>query len=244
VNAVLEGGNSNEVERIGDTVHRMAGAWTPAVHRLLQLLRESGIHEVPEPLGFDERGREILSFLDGETGNYPLPEWLWAPTIVDDAGALLRRIHDASVPLVNEDLEWAHEPRQPAEVICHNDVAPYNMAFRNGRLVGLFDFDTAAPGPRIWDLAYLAYRLAPLAEDVEPDAPAGAARLDRIDRLIAAYGHPYRRAELLSTAVDRLVELADDTERRGAEPGREALLDHAAMYRRDAAAIATLQREA
>jgi Ser/Thr protein kinase RdoA (MazF antagonist) len=244
VNAALEGGNSNEVERIGDTVHRMPGPWTPAVHRLLRLLRESGIDEVPEPLGFDERGREILTFLEGEAGNYPLPEWLWAPTIVDDAGALLRRIHDASVPLVHEDLEWAHEPRPPAEVICHGDVAPYNMAFRNGRVVGLFDFDTAAPGPRLWDLAYLAYRLVPLAEDVGREVPAGAARLERIDRLIAAYGHPYRPAELLSTAVDRLYDLADDSERRGAEPGREALLDHAAMYRRDAAAIATQQREA
>ena len=238
----LDGGNSNVVERVGDTVHRLSGPWTPAVHRLLHLLRASGIDQVPQPLGFDDDGREILTFLEGETGNYPLPAWLWTPTILDEAGALLRRIHDASVPLVAEDLVWAHPARQPAEVICHNDVAPYNMAFTDGHLVGLFDFDTASPGPRIWDLAYLAYRLAPLGEDVGPSAPVGAAQLERLDRLAAAYGQPFSRSEMLSAVVERLHELADDSDRRAVDAGRSYLRDHAAMYRRDAAVVAGLEQ--
>ena len=239
----LEGGNSNAVERIGDAVHRLPGPWTPAVHQLLRLLHASGIDQVPMPLGFDEQGREVLTFLAGEVGGYPLPAWLWTPAILDEAGALLRRIHDASVPLVAEDLVWATPAREPAEVICHNDVAPYNMAFDGARLVGLFDFDTAAPGPRIWDLAYLAYRLAPLGEDAGPGVPAGPARLERIDRLVLAYGSPFGLREVLSTVVDRLHDLADDSERRGAEPGRSHLNDHPAMYRRDALVIAGLARE-
>ena len=72
---------------------------------------------------------------------------------------------DASVPLAGLDLTWNFPHHEPAEVICHNDVAPYNMTFVDGHVSGLFDFDTASPGRRIWDLAYLAYRLAPFGED-------------------------------------------------------------------------------
>lgn len=52
------------------------------------------------------------------------------------------------------------------EVICHNDFAPYNVTFENLKPVGLIDFDTACPAPRIWDVAYAAYRFVPLSEEV------------------------------------------------------------------------------
>lgn len=238
--AALTGGNSNTVTRIGDTVHRTAGAWTPAVHRLLAVLRSAGVTEVPEPLGFDDDGREVLSFLPGDVGAYPLPGWLWGAEIIDDAGALLRRVHDASTELVREDLVWATAPHEPAEVICHNDAAPYNMTFANGRVTGLFDFDAASPGPRIWDLAYLAYRLAPFGEDALGHGLTVEERLNRVDRLIGAYGQPFRRAKVLETAAIRLTELAEYTEGRLRETGTVDFGRHAAMYCRDAVRIAAL----
>lgn len=235
---LLPGGNSSLVVRIGDTVHRTAGSGAPAVHRLLGTIREHGITEVPEPRGFDAAGREVLSYLPGEVGNYPLPGWMWEDTVLDEAGALLRRIHDASVSLVAENLEWGWPSREPAEVICHNDVAPYNMTFIDGHVAGLFDFDTAAPGPRIWDLAYLAYRLVPFTADLDPaDLPEGN-RLDRLDRLMRAYGEAYSRAAVLQTMVERLDDIALYTDRRASETGRFDFLEHAAMYRRDRQRIA------
>lgn len=236
---ILAGGNSNTVARVGGTVRRAVGPWTPAVHALLRTLRDAGIHEVPEPLGFDELGREVLSYLPGDVGNYPLPDWLWEPAIVRDAGSLLRRVHDASVPLVERDLTWGFPRRSPAEVICHNDVAPYNMTFEAGRVTGLFDFDTASPGPRIWDLAYLAYRLVPFGEDSGTDF-APEARFGRLDLLVEAYGITFDRTDLLRTIGARLRALAAFTERRLAETGRDEFSEHAAMYRRDAARIETL----
>lgn len=230
---ILAGGNSNRVSRIGGHVYRDAGPWTPAVHKLLALLRASGITEVPEAIGYDKDGREILSFLSGDVGSYPLPQWLWTPEILDDAGKLLRRIHDASVPLVHEGLSWGMETHQPAEVICHNDVAPYNMTFVDGKLSGLFDFDTASPGPRIWDLAYLAYRLVPFADDTEDCGLTIGERLLRLDRLIAAYGESFSRREVFLIIATRLDELALYTEKRAAETGEEAFLKHAEMYRND-----------
>ena len=40
-------------------------------------LMERGFAGVPEPLGIDSRGREITSFIEGETGVYPLPPYMW-----------------------------------------------------------------------------------------------------------------------------------------------------------------------
>jgi hypothetical protein len=61
----LTGGNMNAVQRIGETVHRRSGPWTPTIHRLLDHLHSNGIDWVPRALGFDDDGREVLSFLPG-----------------------------------------------------------------------------------------------------------------------------------------------------------------------------------
>jgi hypothetical protein len=48
---VLSGGNTTPVVRIGQTVRRATGPWTPAIHALLGHLRASGFRQVPEPRG-------------------------------------------------------------------------------------------------------------------------------------------------------------------------------------------------
>ncbi|MBE7701697.1 aminoglycoside phosphotransferase family protein [Oerskovia sp. Sa1BUA8] len=287
----MTGGNSTNVVRRGDTVRRTAGPWTPTVQALLAHLRAQGVTEVPEPLGLDERGREVLSFVPGEAAHYPLPDRLWDESLLRGAGALLRRVHDASVGfLVDagvtrtataaarrhadgtvEALDgpagdtrpeyvvpvpvpdpggrvWQSPAHEPVEVVCHNDVAPYNLVFRAGTLVGLIDFDTASPGPRIRDLAYLGYRLAPFVADAAGEDGSGVVgRLDplaRLDVLVEAYGLPFSRREVLTAMVVRLEEIADFTDGRAEETGRSDFLDHAAMYRADARRVAALAEDA
>ena len=230
---VLAGGNSSIVVRVGDTVHRPAGPWTPAVHQLLSTLRAAGVMEVPEPLGLDEQGREVLSYLPGIVGNYPLPSWIWSSTILHEAGSLLRRVHDASAPLAHSAATWQLPAHEPIEVVCLNDVAPYNMVFQDGHITGLIDVDMASPGPRIWDLAYLAYRLVPLGEYSDPDAPGRDARPGRLDALIRSYGYEFDQAAVLRAAADRMEDLAVFTDQRAADTGRNDFLEHAALYRRD-----------
>lgn len=73
----LTGGvaNPDAVVRVGDTVRRPARPNAEAVHELLRRLRETGFDGVPEPLGFDEQGREILTFIEGDVPFSPFPQW-------------------------------------------------------------------------------------------------------------------------------------------------------------------------
>jgi hypothetical protein len=162
---VLSGGYSTPVVRVEDTVRRATGPWSPAVHGLLRHLERRGFDGAPRFLGLDDRGREVLTFIPGMVGNYPLPFDAWSDEALVHAARLMRRYHDATVGYAPaEDAVWRLQaPHGPHEVICHNDFAPYNLVFTNWRPHAIIDFDTAGPGPRIWDVSYATYRFVPLS---------------------------------------------------------------------------------
>jgi hypothetical protein len=163
----LAGGNVSSVMRFGKEVHRNTDWWSPAVHGLLQHLEALGFQGAPRFLGLDERGREILSFIEGEVGNDPVPPRWWADSVVIEVARLMRNFHDATTGYVSQVPynRWQFPYPDPTqyEVICHNDIAPYNTVFVNDKPVAFIDFDTAGPGPRIWDIAYALYRFIPLS---------------------------------------------------------------------------------
>jgi hypothetical protein len=148
---------------IDNEVHRPTGHWTKQVHQLLRYLRELGVDYVPEPLGFDEQGLEVVSFIKGETSNL-LSLSTSSINALASAAKLLRAYHDVSQNFLNSDSlpqDWMQSSKKPQEVICHNDFGPYNVVFNGEQAVGIIDFDTAYPGPRKWDIAYALYRFAP-----------------------------------------------------------------------------------
>ncbi len=153
--------NQIEVEFINHAVHRPAGRWTKQVHKFLRFLRDNGFNQAPEPLGFDEQGREVVSFVEGQTCDYPLSKDVASLNALVSAAKLLRAYHDVSQkflkhnPGANQD--WMLPCQSPQEVICHNDFAPYNICFDGEQAVGIIDFDTAHPP------AYLGYRLCSLS---------------------------------------------------------------------------------
>ncbi|MCB0202854.1 MAG: phosphotransferase, partial [Anaerolineae bacterium] len=92
----LPGGNMSVVWRVGDTVRREAGPWTSQVHRLLEHLRSQGITFVPKPLGIDEEGREVLTYLPGAVGGSPLAGSQRSDAVLVQAATMLRTLHDAT----------------------------------------------------------------------------------------------------------------------------------------------------
>jgi phosphotransferase family enzyme len=188
---VLSGGNMTPVVRVGDTVRRAGGPWTPTIHALLRHLRASGFAAIPEPLGVDERGREIISLLPGRVATYPLDDFVLAERTLVRIAQMLRAYHDATIGFVPPaDAVWQWPAHDPAEVICHNDFAPYNVLFEGSEPTGVIDFDVASPGPRAWDMGYTAYRFVPLTAPGNPDVahPGDAEQARRLEVFCAAYG--------------------------------------------------------
>ena len=231
----LSGGNMSPVYRVGSTVRRTSGPWTASVHRLLDHARAAGVRGIPKPFGIDESGREVLEFIEGDVANYPMPAEVWNESVLSDTTRLLREIHDASASFSLAGTEWRQPAREPAETVLHNDFAPYNLVFREGSLVGVIDWDWASPGPRVWDLAYLAYRLVPLCSEDSPELDVSR----RVDLLLESYGWPISRDELFAMVVERLEALAIFSEKHAILLGNPELTAHAALYRRDAATLAS-----
>ncbi len=185
------GGNVSAAVRVGDTVRRRAMAATPTVHALLRHLVRKGFNRAPRPHGLDDRGREMLSYLPGKTWSYPWRMDHLRPPVLAGVARLLRRYHDATVGFsAPAGAIWSGPVLEPAEVVCHNDVGPYNVVFRRGRPYGLIDFDGAAPGPRVWDVCFAAYRFSGLCDvSARPrDAETLALIAGRFRAFCAAYG--------------------------------------------------------
>lgn len=184
---VLPGGGMSTVLRRGQTVVRETGPWTPRVHELLRHLETTGFGPAPRLVGLDG-DHEVLTFLAGEVAHPPVTPELVSDAAVADAGVMLRRLHDATTELAARSgmrTGWRFDAIDPVEVICHNDFAPYNVVFVDGRPAGVIDFDTARPGPRLWDLGYAVFSWAPL-ERRTPSAAAEQWR--RVELFCAAYG--------------------------------------------------------
>lgn len=217
------GGNLSASVRIGGTVHRRAGPWTPAVHALLAHLQRAGF-TVPVALGMDERGRAVQSFIPGEVHPGwpdPLPAWMFEDELtLTAAAAVLRRYHDSLEGFeAPPGAHWRFVAPGPHEVICHNDWSPSNALFRGHEPVVMLDWDSAGPGSRAWDVASSAYWWVPLNPRVTP--PSLRAKAERFALFCQAYGAGIARHDVFDTLVRQLPVQAGviQTEADAGDPG-------------------------
>jgi hypothetical protein len=175
------------------------------------------------PVGIDADGRERLEFIEGEVPVVPYPEWSQGDAALASVAGLLRGLHDAARGFDAQELSWDDSLADPVggEIVCHNDVEPSNVVFRDGLAVALVDFEFAAPGRPVYDLAQLARLWVPIDDDVD-QARVGWRPADRPARLrlvADAYGLDRDgRAELLS-AIDDAIDRIEAAVRRSVEAG-------------------------
>ncbi|MFI0898690.1 phosphotransferase enzyme family protein [Streptomyces sp. NPDC020983] len=207
----LAGGlaNAGAVFRRGDVVDRPAPRTARALHAHLRALHERGFTGAPTPVQLTGDGREQLTYLPGDVALPPFPAWVMTDDALASVGRLLRRLHDAAARIpVDQGADWPRELADPAggTLLCHNDVCPENVVFRDGRAAAFIDFDLAAPGRPLWDVAMTARYWVPVLDPATattqyPTAPDPFARL----RVLAdAYGLPPEDR----TALPALVEEA------------------------------------
>jgi aminoglycoside phosphotransferase (APT) family kinase protein len=160
----LAGGFVNAVVRVGDTVRRPPSPNAGFVHDLLDHLERHGWAGAPRYLGTDADGREVLSFLEGHAAwEDRQPAEVGSDESLAGAARLVRQLHDltAGTPLAGT-----------AEVVCHNDLSPKNTVYRDLghglRPVAFIDWDIAAPGDRLHDLAHTCWQYLRLGPDTDP----------------------------------------------------------------------------
>ncbi|MCB9497405.1 MAG: aminoglycoside phosphotransferase family protein [Fibrobacteria bacterium] len=238
----------NVPRRRGKVVFRKATSATPTLHRLLHHVRKRGIDWVPEPLG-TEGDEERLTFLEGEVP-HGMPSWIWSPEVLVEVAGKLRQWHDATRDFPREGAAWGFSNGTPDDVICHNDFAPYNCVFQEGRrMTGLIDFDLCCPGSRLWDLSYSVYRFLPLMpnpplEEGDDASPFTAQeRSHRLRLFLHSYGTPpdgqaIPLPSLYAAVSVRLQSLSQWTRAYALQTGNETLDRNARMYARHAEWIA------
>ena len=190
----LSGGNVGGAVRVGDTVRRPTGPWTPAVHALLEHLERAGLTGVPRVHGYDEEGREILDFLPGRTYD------TGTETVPDDVlvqGLRWLRDYHRVVSSYRPDgvVRWRTSTAalEDGQIVCMHDFAAYNWVVSPaGDFVGVIDWDMAGPGKPLDDLAFCAWNTAPLARPMPPDWLANRLRL-----MASAYGGTFTPEEIL-----------------------------------------------
>jgi hypothetical protein len=167
-------GSGGSVVRVGDTVRRPIRAQTPAVAAFLHHLEAVGFGGAPRHLGFDEQGREVVSFVPGDVGVPPFPAWVGSTSLLLGVARLQRELHEAArtfVPPAGAVWDRANLPEPgTTALVCHNDLCVENVVVWDGRAVAFIDFDFAAPSDPLLDIAIAARHWIPIRDPADIDA--------------------------------------------------------------------------
>ena len=207
----LASGGRTHVVRKGDTVLRETGAWAATVHALLRHLEAVGFTAAPRVIGsgFDEQGREVLSFIEGE---FVHPR-SWSEEALPYFGRLLRDLHRATESFtIPADAVWRerHGRRlgDPQAGIGHCDTGPWNIVARDSLPYALIDWEAAGPVDPVYELAQTCWLNAQLHDDDVAERqglPPLNERARHLRLIVEGYELPKsQRVDI----VDRMIEFA------------------------------------
>jgi len=229
---ILPGGCENQVEKIGETVHRNVKGH-PMLHSYLLYLEKEGVQGVPRFLGLDEQGREILTYLPGKTMGRDFDHThpcLGTDENVVGMARLLRKLHDISVGFLQTAIEngWENPyfPNGEHEIICHGDAGIWNFVFVEDKVAGLFDFDQAYPGTRFWDVASPLFCFLPSCYGYDPaDIKQIEEGKRRLRLFFDAYGMDYP-ADIIEIIAQRVYTFLEPEEIASGEGHYTNIVNH------------------
>jgi aminoglycoside phosphotransferase (APT) family kinase protein len=203
---VLTSGTTSGVVKIGETVRRPVGPWTDTIDALLRHLRHQRF-PAPRPLGRDAQGRQVLSWVEGETTWDEHAKYWSDLNNLRGVGRLVRRLHDALDAFVpRADCVWPEGWGGTAAhgAICHRDLGAYNVVWTPDGRLAVIDWDRARPGDRLMELAYVIDSFALLRRDATATrlgytSPLPRAR--RVEAIWVGYGHPDQLRPVLAEAL-------------------------------------------
>lgn len=207
-------GGRDKIYKKDNCVHRPSDRWTQHIHPFLKYMHEMGFDKIPYPYEINDSGIEKLSFVEGNVHNGILPEEVKTDEALISVAELLRKYHDLAsgyIKTLTGNEEWMLPKLEPIETMCHGDFAPYNMVMDGGIAIGIIDFDTLHPGPRLWDVAYALYRWIPL---MSPDNPENFGDEDDKKRRLEIFRDTYglnetSNAIIIDWVIRRLEYLVD-----------------------------------
>lgn len=211
----LVGGNvASSVVRVGMTVRKPATPATDAIDAFLKHLEAVGFSGSPRSLGRDDRDRHILEYIPGVVA------FTQPPMTLDDlqvVGQLIRELHDASEsfqPPANTTWNVVIPPDEQ-NLICHNDLAPWNLVMNDERWV-FIDWDGAGPGSRLWDVSYAAHGFVGFHAGGDPDRDA-----IRLSALVNGYDLDSKERQRLPTMLVERTRAMFDLLEHGARTGQQ-----------------------
>lgn len=170
---ILTGGRvTAQVVRRGEFVHRTPCKNAAFVHQVLEFLEAGGVEGVPRYRGLDQQGREVLTFLPGQV---PPDLGFFTQAQCCQAVERMKAFHSCLRDFPGCPPGWT---------VCHNDLSPCNYVFQEGRPVGIIDWDAAAFGHPLDDLAYALW----LWLDLGNEEYSYATVQQRMGVMLDAYG--------------------------------------------------------
>jgi len=175
-------------------VRRPPGPNPQLARDVLVHLEHVGFDAAPRWLGVDDDGRDILSWLEGET----FTERSRLHPFVGDP-SLKVNFTDVQLAAVFRLLRRYHDAFE-THLVCHGDFGPWNIVWRDGLPVGLIDFDDVRHGDASEDVAYalrafVSYGFA----EAEPRELVRRTRL-----ALDAYGRDFDVPAILAEEYERV----------------------------------------
>jgi hypothetical protein len=211
VDEILAGGvaNAGQVIRQGDFVLRPSNPYSETIHAFLTALRSKGFTGASLPVEVQSDGCERLIFIEEDVPVPPFPAWAQTNDALESIAKLMLSFHKASARVEISADTWSDEMADPdrGPIICHNDVCLENVVFQDGKAIGLLDFDFAAPGRPIYDLAAFVRMCVPVDDDVSAERTgwSSADRPARVRLVADTYGLNEAGSQELLMHLDRSI---------------------------------------